>query len=54
MVSNGKGNASYFYFLITHTKQGVVWGLFHLYNPMYIYHKLHEAKSLGKFLSKKS
>jgi hypothetical protein len=29
-------------------------GLFLLYNSMYISHKLHEAKNLGKFFSTKS
>jgi hypothetical protein len=33
---------------------GVVWGLFQLYKQMYISYRLHEAKNLGKFFSKKS
>jgi hypothetical protein len=32
----------------------VVWGLFQLYNQIYTSLKLHEAKNLGKFFSKKS
>jgi hypothetical protein len=35
-------------------KGGMGLGLFLLYNPMYISHKLHEAKNLGKFFSKKA
>jgi hypothetical protein len=31
-ASNGKENTSYFYFLISCTKQGVVWGLLLYYN----------------------
>jgi hypothetical protein len=34
-VSNGKGNASQLYFLVYLTEQGVVWGLFQLYNQIY-------------------
>jgi hypothetical protein len=35
-------------------RAGVVWGLFQLYNQIYTSYKLHEAKNLGKFFSKKS
>jgi hypothetical protein len=45
---------SHLYFLICLKEQGVVWGLFDFYNLMYISYRLHEAKNLGKFFSKKS
>jgi hypothetical protein len=35
-------------------RAGVVWGLFQQYKQMYISYRLHEAKNLGKFSSKKS
>jgi hypothetical protein len=31
-----------------------VWGSFQLYKQLYISYRLHEAKNLGKFFSKKS
>jgi hypothetical protein len=40
--------------IVLQGRGGIGLGLFHLYNPMYISHQLHEAKNLGKFFSKKS
>jgi hypothetical protein len=52
-VSNGKGNATYFYFLIFGTRQG--WfGIYSFITATIHTYKLHEAKKPGKFLSKKS
>jgi hypothetical protein len=53
-VSNGKGNASHLYFLIYRTEQGGGMGFIPTLQIMYISYRLHEAKNLGKFFSKKS
>jgi hypothetical protein len=52
-ASNEKGNAPYFYFLISGTKQGW-YGFIPLLQQMCTLYKLHEAKKPGNFFSKKS
>jgi hypothetical protein len=52
-ASNGKGNVSYFYFLIFCTGRGGM-GFILLIQQVYISHNLHEARKPGKFFSKKS
>jgi hypothetical protein len=53
-VSNGKGNASRFYFLILGTRQGWFGNLLFFLQQLHMLYKLQEAKKPGKFLSKKS
>ena len=52
-VSNGKGNAEYFYFLNSGTRQGWCGGHFSITQSYRLYN-LHEARKPGKFLFKKS
>jgi hypothetical protein len=52
-VSNGKGNVSHLYSLISGTRQGWCGGHFFI-TTLNILYKLHEARKPGKFLSKKS
>jgi hypothetical protein len=40
--------------IVLSPRQGVVWDLLFLNISMYTSYKLHEAKKLGKFFSKKS
>jgi hypothetical protein len=48
-ASNGKGNASHFYFLSFGTRQGWVWGSLVYYNNVVHFTIYKRLKSLGNF-----